>query len=366
MKRHLLATAAATGLFLACGAGDVAAQRVQGVYVSAGIGASWLSETNAPVHPFVSSNLATPSDHFQREWDVGWGGTVAVGYGLPYNFRIELEGFYRHYDSDGGLAFSRPSSGGTATSYGVMANLLFDIPVGNLGRFVTPYVGGGIGYAWTDWSDVRGAAGTASLALDGSDGSFAYQGIAGLAFPIHAVPGLAITAEYRYFNTSDNPSISGSVRDSASGESRAINVPVATSSHNAMIGVRYNFGQAPAPVMAPAVAPVPARTFLVFFDWNRADLTQRARQIIAEAAQARTTQQVTRIEVNGHTDTSGSARYNQGLSERRAAAVAAELVRLGVPRGEIVTRGYGQNQLLVPTADNVREPQNRRVEIILR
>jgi outer membrane protein OmpA-like peptidoglycan-associated protein len=115
-----------------------------------------------------------------------------------------------------------------------------------------------------------------------------------------------------------------------------------------------------------APAPAPARTFLVFFDWNRADLTQRARQIIGEAAQARSTQQVTRIEVNGHTDTSGSARYNQGLSERRAAAVAAELVRLGVPRGEIVTRGFGQNQLLVPTADNVREPQNRRVEIVLR
>ncbi|MBR0674699.1 OmpA family protein [Roseomonas alkaliterrae] len=85
-----------------------------------------------------------------------------------------------------------------------------------------------------------------------------------------------------------------------------------------------------------------------------------------EAAQARTTQPLTRIEVNGHTDTSGPARYNQGLSERRAAAVAAELVRLGVPRHEIVTRGLGQTQPMVPTPDNTREPQNRRVEIVLR
>jgi outer membrane protein OmpA-like peptidoglycan-associated protein len=75
---------------------------------------------------------------------------------------------------------------------------------------------------------------------------------------------------------------------------------------------------------------------------------------------------VTRIEVNGYTDTSGSAVYNQGLSVRRANTVAAELVRLGVPRNEIVARGFGQTNLLVPTPDNTREPQNRRVEIILR
>ena len=75
---------------------------------------------------------------------------------------------------------------------------------------------------------------------------------------------------------------------------------------------------------------------------------------------------MTRIEVTGHTDTSGSAQYNQGLSVRRANAVAAELVRLGVPRNEISARGVGESQLLVPTPDNTREPQNRRVEIVLR
>jgi flagellar motor protein MotB len=67
----------------------------------------------------------------------------------------------------------------------------------------------------------------------------------------------------------------------------------------------------------------------VFFDWNRADLNDRARQIIAEAASARSQQQVTRIEVNGYTDTSGSPQYNQGLSVRRANAVAAGT---GAPR----------------------------------
>jgi outer membrane protein OmpA-like peptidoglycan-associated protein len=107
------------------------------------------------------------------------------------------------------------------------------------------------------------------------------------------------------------------------------------------------------------------RSFLVFFDWDRADLTDRTRQIIGEAASARSAG-VTRIEVNGHADRSGSPQHNQTRSVRRAEAVAAELVRRGVPRNEIVTRGFGEQNPLVPTADDVREPQNRRVEIILR
>jgi outer membrane protein OmpA-like peptidoglycan-associated protein len=103
----------------------------------------------------------------------------------------------------------------------------------------------------------------------------------------------------------------------------------------------------------------------VFFDWDRADLSERARQIVATAASAATRVQLTRIEVNGYTDLSGTASYNQRLSVRRAETVEAELVRDGIARGEITVRGYGQANPLVPTAPGVREPQNRRVEIIL-
>ena len=116
--------------------------------------------------------------------------------------------------------------------------------------------------------------------------------------------------------------------------------------------------------MAPA--PAQARTYLVFFDFNRADLTDRARQIVAEAAQNSRRVQSTRIEVAGHADRSGTPQYNQRLSERRAQAVAAELVRQGVNRGDIGVTAYGESRPLVPTADGVREPQNRRVEIVLR
>lgn len=132
-------------------------------------------------------------------------------------------------------------------------------------------------------------------------------------------------------------------------------------------GLRYVFGT-PAPAasgVAAAPAPAPARSYLVFFDWDRADLTDRARQVVAEAAAASGRVQLTRILVNGYTDTSGTPHYNQGLSVRRAEAVAAELVRDGVPRSAISVRGFGETRPLVPTGANVREPQNRRVEIVL-
>ena len=107
-------------------------------------------------------------------------------------------------------------------------------------------------------------------------------------------------------------------------------------SNNFLFGVRYAFNVARAGAGAgragrcPAAAP--ARSYLVFFDWDKATLTDRARQIIKEAADNSTRVQYTRIEVNGYTDTSGTPQYNQGLSVRRAQAVQAELIKDGVPR----------------------------------
>jgi outer membrane protein OmpA-like peptidoglycan-associated protein len=133
--------------------------------------------------------------------------------------------------------------------------------------------------------------------------------------------------------------------------------------------LRYAFGApaakpAPEP-MASAPAPAAARTYLVFFDWDKYALTPRATQIIAQAASDSKTQSTTTIDVSGYTDTSGTATYNQGLSERRAQAVARKLVADGVPGSEISIHAYGETHLLVPTGPGVREPQNRRVEIVL-
>jgi outer membrane protein OmpA-like peptidoglycan-associated protein len=138
--------------------------------------------------------------------------------------------------------------------------------------------------------------------------------------------------------------------------------------------VSARFGLPPQPLPEPAGAVAPpapppvavARTYLVFFDWDRADLTSRAREIVAAAAQASTHVQTTRIEVSGYTDLSGTAAYNQKLSVRRAESVQKELIRDGVSASEIAIHGYGESNPLVPTAPGVREPQNRRVEIVLK
>ena len=109
-----------------------------------------------------------------------------------------------------------------------------------------------------------------------------------------------------------------------------------------------------------------ARTYLVFFDGRDSALTTRARQIIREASNASTKVSYTRIEVNGHTDTFGMPRYNIELSLQRAQAAEIELIKDGVPPKAITIQSFGDTHLLVPTGRNVREPQNNRVEIILR
>jgi outer membrane protein OmpA-like peptidoglycan-associated protein len=120
----------------------------------------------------------------------------------------------------------------------------------------------------------------------------------------------------------------------------------------------------PAP-QAATPAQAEAAKFLVFFDWDRAALTPEARRIVASAADEYKRTGSTRIVATGHTDLSGSPQYNLRLSERRAEAVKAELIRLGVPATVITTIGKGEEDPLVPTKDGVREAQNRRVEIVI-
>ena len=117
----------------------------------------------------------------------------------------------------------------------------------------------------------------------------------------------------------------------------------------------------------PAVAAAPAvRNFLVFFDFDRSTLTPRARDVVKEAATVAKAGQNARLTATGHTDTSGPANYNMALSLRRANAVKDALVREGVPAASIAVAGRGEEALLVTTKDSVREPQNRRVEIVIR
>jgi OOP family OmpA-OmpF porin len=143
-----------------------------------------------------------------------------------------------------------------------------------------------------------------------------------------------------------------------------------------MIGaqIRYHFGPAsplqeaaaaytPPPKAAPSPASS-ARSYMVFFDFNKSDLTPDAVKIVDQAAANAGPAHATQIIVTGHTDTVGSDSYNMRLSRRRAEAVATELETRGIPSSEIEIVAKGKHDLLAPTADGVREPRNRRVQIL--
>ncbi len=368
--RPLLGVALA-GAWLAA-APAARAQFTEGLYIAGGAGFSLLPDTGVGLDSAAVSGLAAAGygNRATVGFAPGFAGVLSLGWGFGNGLRVEIEGLYRSNDTDGssGVAGWSADGGisGRQDSWGVMGNVLLDL--GQIGP-VMPYVGVGAGYVMTDWAGVRGLSqnGALRMTIDDSDGRFAYQGIAGLAFPLSFAPGLALTAEYRFLGTLqprlqvrfDNPATGATVARGTA-EPDAYNQSV-------MLGLRYAFSGGPAPAApAPAAAPVQSRSFIVFFDWNRAELTERARQIIAEAAQQARAQRSTRIEVAGHADRSGTVQYNQALSRRRAETVAAELIRLGVAREEITVTALGESQPLVPTADDAREPQNRRVEIVLR
>jgi iron complex outermembrane receptor protein len=137
--------------------------------------------------------------------------------------------------------------------------------------------------------------------------------------------------------------------------------------------VTYHFGkheEAPAQTAAyvppPVQAPAPSvpHSYLVFFDFNKSDLTSQAVTIVDQAAHNAGPAHVTQLTVTGHTDTVGSDAYNMRLSRRRAESVAAQLEKDGIPSSEIEIVAKGKRDLLVPTADGVKEPQNRRVQIV--
>ncbi|MDA0704574.1 MAG: OmpA family protein [Proteobacteria bacterium] len=137
--------------------------------------------------------------------------------------------------------------------------------------------------------------------------------------------------------------------------------------HDAIAGCKDRFLAAVAEVEAalqPMMEP-PARDYLIFFDWNKSNIRGDAAQVLDQVVASMRELKATRLNLIGFTDTSGSADYNQGLSVRRANAAKAYLEAQGVRSDVIAAAGRGENDLLVPTPDGVREEENRRVEITL-
>jgi hypothetical protein len=105
---------------------------------------------------------------------------------------------------------------------------------------------------------------------------------------------------------------------------------------------------------------------MVFFDLNSSTLTPQAQTTLGQAASAyKTAGGNAGVSVVGHADRSGPDAYNMALSLRRANAAKDALVRGGVPATAIAVTARGESQPLVPTADGVVEPQNRRDEIVI-
>ncbi|MGQ0741232.1 MAG: OmpA family protein [Alphaproteobacteria bacterium] len=331
-KRAILAMSAAFLLL----AGPAAAQ-TQGWYL--GLGAGW---HNADDVDFSTSGFGSGTIGL----DDGAAFIGALGYKWPGGLRLEVEGGFANPDASGGLR-------GDIDETTLLANVAYDIP---LGHWVSLTLGGGAGIAWVD-PNIRVPGPPSILLASGSETAFAWQAMAGLIFPLS--DRFELQADYRY------RSIEGTDHSSAFFAPSGISFDN-LDSQSVMVTLRWYFRAPEAPPPPPPPPPAPAvKTFIVFFDFDKAHLNAEAQRVVAEAVETAKRTGMVRVLVTGHTDTVGSQSYNQGLSERRADSVKSEMVRLGMSPNEISTAGRGFSEPLVPTGPGVREPQNRRAVIDL-
>jgi outer membrane protein OmpA-like peptidoglycan-associated protein len=352
MVLRIAAIGLAAALISIAGANAQDSAPRKGIYVGGQVGFS----------KFRDSDVTGPGINTEAEFNTGLAAAGALGYALGNNIRIEAEIATRGggVDNVGGAGAT-----GDVRANSLMVNGLYDFATGNR---VRPYIGAGIGVARID-ADGAGPIGGSTTSDE--DTVFAWQGIAGVAFPLSSNLDLAL--DYRYFQSLD-PDLR-----LASGTQ----IEAEAAAHTVLLGLRWYFGGAkpapkpmpvaapapppppkPKPVAKPKPKPAPPQTFIVFFDWDKDNIRPDAQRIIERAAAYAKSRGFARIQLTGHADRSGAARYNQGLSERRAANVKKAFVALGLKAGEISTVGLGESKPLVATADGVREPRNRRVEIV--
>jgi opacity protein-like surface antigen len=317
MKKALMAAAA----FVALPVMAQAQTPASGFYIGVEGGLNWLLNTT------VANVSVTPQ--------TGW----AVGGVIGYDFvgpRVELEGVYRSNNTNINIPGSALTN--EVGQLAIMANLLYDFVPGGV---ITPYIGAGAGVAFVDSNQSLGST------------QFAYQGILGISWNVDT--NFRVNLDGRYYGTT-NPTVNTICCGNQSWTNNNFSV---------MLGLQLKFGPPSAVAPPPPPPPPTAPSYMVFFDWDRSNLSAQAVATIKQASDTFKARGFARITATGHTDKSGPEAYNMALSLRRANAVKDQLVRDGVPATAITVIGRGESQPLVPTADGVREPQNRRVEIVL-
>ena len=167
-----------------------------------------------------------------------------------------------------------------------------------------------------------------------------------------------------HFMFMDKPNLSDATTFGPGGS-----VDIEKRDHSLLVGLRFDLqadhALAPEPERPmPNPSPRP-RQFIVFFGFNKSNLSAEAERVVAEAAAAAKEYGSASLMVVGHTDTVGSNGYNMRLSLRRAATVKAELGHDGIKPSMIQTSGKGETELMVETGNGVKEPQNRRATIDL-
>lgn len=122
--------------------------------------------------------------------------------------------------------------------------------------------------------------------------------------------------------------------------------------------------QAPEVVEEEPAPMVPEEAmYLVFFNWDSSDLSTGATSVIDAVANEIAKNTPEKVTISGHADTSGASDYNEKLALKRAKMVKDALISRGVSPDLVAIESHGENELLVQTSDNVREPANRRVNI---
>jgi OOP family OmpA-OmpF porin len=367
-----------------------------------------------------AANFMSPEDVsdagtviINNQFHNGYGMGLNFGYATAFGLRPELEAGYRYnkFKNAESTFLGNQALGGHYQAYTQMLNLWYDFKSKDKSSalsFVHPYLGGGVGMAEVGIrEDVTGF----SDAVDDKKLLFAYQAGAGLAFDLTSH--MTFSLDGRWLRThAGNFAVSNDVIDTLGGPSA---LQTRYDAKSVGMSLRYTFGGSPAPSAQTqhednAITPVPVaeatpvattvqdsdgdgvpddldkcpntpkgfkvdatgciiqQTVVlqaVNFQFNSDQLTDAAKQTLDSVAAGLAGQPSLQVEIDGHTDSKGTAAYNQKLSARRAESVRHYLISKGASSQMLTAHGFGSSKPVASNDTDDGRAQNRRVEFVV-